>query len=97
MQVRGEDQVLAVGSPTGFASASRTFRAGEWQVAAGELARSSAFGGDHKALSVSGFEISTAVEAVNEVVVDFRRIGPFRAFWRFGQRCDLQRIGGNEG
>ncbi len=66
------------------------------EIAAGELTRRTAVGGNDENLRIAGFQISRAVEAVDEVLIDLRCVGPLRALGCGRERGDFRRSGGDQ-
>ena len=95
--IHGKDEGFAVGSPGEVGGGELRDSGTVREFAGGELTRCAAFGGDDEDLGVTRFEVAGAVEAVDEVLVDFWRIGPFGAFGSGRESGDLRRSGGNEG
>src|SRR5271169_246108 len=67
------------------------------KIAGGELPRRAAVGGNNENLRIARLQVSRAVEAVDEVLINLRWIGPLGALRCGGKRRNLRRCGGDQG
>src|SRR6266850_6846339 len=74
MAIDGNDHVLAIRGPGGARGAEFVAAVGE--IAVGDLPGRATLGVDDKNLHVAGFQVSRAIEAIDEAVVHGGRIGP---------------------
>src|SRR3974377_1004268 len=95
--VHGDDDRFAFGCPDSVGAAEFAGVGAVRKIAGGELARGAAVGGDDEDLGVAGLEVAGTVEAIDEVFVDFGRVGPLGAFGSGGHGGGFLKRGGGKG
>src|SRR5215469_5572604 len=75
--IHGKDERFPIGSPGGIGSTKVSVTRAVGEIAGGELTRRAAVGGNDENLRIAWFQVSRAVEAVDEVLIDLRCLGPF--------------------
>src|ERR1700683_4315123 len=94
--IHGKDKRLSIGSPGGIGATKIADARTMGEIAGSQLTRCTAVCGYDENLRIAGFQVSRAVEAVDEIFINLGCVGPLGALGCSGERGDFWKSGGDE-